>query len=131
MCNCENEINETNGTIQEKPFQPDLAGLEISKHVKRTFWQWLSITAIFWTIGVFVLINYKDLSPHDPDVLLRWLSEGYIHLVYALGLAFGVICFVQWWTNGNLVGRILSDAKASAILFASVFLGVVLLLIGC
>jgi hypothetical protein len=125
MCDCENETTKKGG------FQPDVAGKMPSKHVVRSLRQYMIATAIFWGYAIALLIQYPKLNPGDPNALLRWMAEGSIHIVFALTVAFGAIVYLQWKTNGNLLGRALSDAIACAIIFAVVFLGVVLLLIGC
>jgi hypothetical protein len=122
---CEVEV------IQETPFVPDKVDEGISKHVWRSLWQYPASVLFFWAIGFWVLDNYKTLSPDDPDVLWRWLSEGYVHIAYALGIITGVVCAIQLVTNGNLIGRMLSDAQSCAIAFGVIVLGVVVLLVGC
>jgi hypothetical protein len=113
-----------------KTYKPARSAEGLNPHVVSGALKWLVSTVIFCALAVACLWYFPELSPDDPDLLLRWLTDRYVRVVFLLGVATGFTLFMEWYTNGNLIGRILQDARSSAIALVGMFIAITLLLIG-
>lgn len=111
-------------------YKPNFAKDGIDRHVKRTTWLLYFTIAGFAAIALVALKIFTGLSPGDPDLLWRWLTERYVRVFFCDAALLCLFQFIQWYTNGNLLKRILQDSRACAYVLAALILGNVLLLIG-
>lgn len=101
------------------------------KHVLRTSLLYGAATAGFWILGVRWLLNQMAIySPLDPYIMHRWLVERSIRVIFCDTALLGLLCFMQWWDNGNAWKQMLQDGRNIAYVLSALILGNVLLLIG-
>ncbi len=101
------------------------------KHVIRTTAIYVLATAGFWYLGItWLLDQMATYSPGDPYVMHRWLVERSIRVVFGDTALLGLLCFMQWYDNGNAWKQILQDGRNCAYVMSALILGNVLLIIG-
>ena len=111
-------------------YQPARRKDGLNPHVRSAGLKYALVATVAGWLALVAYLYYPQLSPDDPLVMTRWISERFIRVVFCVSLAEGYLLYRDWITNGNMIGRINVDAKSSAIFAGSIFLGLVLLLIG-
>ena len=95
-------------------YKPNLSKDGIDEHVERTNWLLIKTAAIFTIAAFFMMLVSMWLSPADPMVMVRWLVSRFIRIYFADAALLCLFQFIQVYTNGNALKRILQDSRSCA-----------------
>jgi hypothetical protein len=102
----------------------------INPHLFKSTFIYAIASIVFGFIALWVvMVLWPELSPTDPETLMRVGVEKYAGTFIGLCIGCGLIMLWDWKTNGNLIGQILQTSMACAVFAGSLFLGTVLLVI--
>lgn len=110
-------------------YTPNHSSDGIDPHVKAGLFWYCMATIVFGGLAAYLLVNYPSLTPNDPELMLRAITEKVIKIIIILIFAVGTVMYCDWRWNGNLYKGIINDKLAPAIFGSTLFLGVILL--GC
>ena len=110
-------------------FEPRKTSEGINPHVRRGLIWYISFSGIFAICFLAMMTVFPSLSPDDPELELRYLIGKTAAFIVGAWAILGMIHVWEIITNGNLIGRVLSDAIASAIFLSALIIGGCLLFI--
>jgi hypothetical protein len=114
----------------EQVYEPNKSKDGLDEHVERTNSLSKKVMGIFAAIAFAMVVASVLLSPGDPMVMVRWLVSRFIRVFFADMALLCVFQFVQVYTNGNALKRILQDPRSCAYWLSAVFIVNGLCLIG-
>jgi hypothetical protein len=111
-------------------YQPNLSKDGLDEHVVRTNWLFLYTAGAFTGTAIVMLLFSMWLSPEDPMVMVRWVVSRFIRIYFADAALLCLFQFIQVYTNGNALKRILQDSRSCAYWLSALILVNGLCLIG-
>ena len=120
---------DNNGVEPRERYQPDKIENGINPHVKRSILWYLGFSCVFGVCFGWLMIIGERLWPDDPFLQERYLIGKATAFIVAAWAILGMIHVWEIITNGNLIGRILSNAMASAVFLGCLIIGGALLFI--
>lgn len=111
-------------------YKPNLAKDGLDEHVERTNWLLIKTAGVFTVMAIVATLFSMWLSKEDPYVMIRWLDSRFIRIYFADAALLCLFQFIQVYTNGNALKRILQDSRSCAYWLSALILVNGLCLIG-